>query len=70
MPLRVGLELKCPKCHPWHILVGTNDPTRTTVDAKFLYFECSKSAVKFFAGQVGDVESRHPVREPPQNPTA
>jgi hypothetical protein len=68
-PLRAGLELECPKCHRWHTLVGTNDLTPTTVDAKVLYFECPKSVGKFFGGQVGDVESRYPVREPQKKPT-
>ena len=46
-----------------------NDLTPTTVDAKVLYFECPKSVGKFFGGQVGDVESRYPVREPQKKPT-
>jgi hypothetical protein len=68
-PLRAGLELKYPKCHRWHTLVGTNELTRTTVDAKCLYFECPRLAGKLFDGQVGDVESRHPVREAAPKPT-
>jgi hypothetical protein len=30
----------------------------------------SEVAGKFFAGQVGDIESRHPVRELQQKPNA
>jgi hypothetical protein len=36
----------------------------TTADKNFLYFECPARAGRFFAGQVGDVVARFPVREP------
>ena len=63
MELRVGLELQCPPCGSWHRLVGPTLVT-TTADKDFLNFECPTRGGRFFAGQVGDVVSRFPVREP------
>ena len=62
MELRVGLEVQCPHCGSWHRLVGPTLVT-TTADKNFLYFECLTRTGRFFAGQVGDVDSRFPVRE-------
>jgi hypothetical protein len=63
MELRIGLEVQCPQCGSWHCLVGATVVTTTAVK-DFLYFECPTGGGRFFAGQVGDVVSRFPVREP------